>query len=181
MAVILSAQSLAAQLEPLLERAGLFPAKTLRLSPDLSTFRDRLIEALPSSWLGAPWGSWAFFSVVHADTLARTQIEQLMDHLFETSQHLMRSRESWVFHTAAGTLSGTGPLGIYGRVLFVWEAAPNVAIPDVQRMKRSRFLKKYAIVPWAAVLLARRVYGHRGLPLTMGAPSVRDLQQLISP
>ena len=102
-----------------------------------------------------------------------------MDRVFDIGMGLFASKEKRVFHTGFGAFSGIGVLGVFGRILFAWESIPRVTISQVQRTKRIRLFKRCQIVPWSAVLPDRRVYGHKGLPFTMGAPAVSDVQQLL--
>ena len=181
MSPILSSQELATQLDPLLIRAGLFSLVSLqKLSPDLNRFREQLTQRLPTVWFGAPWGSWSFFGMSRADQFDDTNIAQFMDQVFEIACSLFSSKEQWVIETGIATVSGTRPLGVFGRILFVWESIPRIVISQVQGAKRSRSFGRCCIVPWVAVLPERRVYGHKGLPFTMGAPSVNAIQRLIS-
>lgn len=180
MPAILNTHELSERLDPIIGRAGLFPLSALQqLSPDLERFRQELSRELPAVWFGAPWGSWSFFGVHQADQLNETSVARFMDRIFEIGRGLFSSEEQWVFHTGSATLSGRGPLGVFGRVLFVWESMPQVTISQVQRAKRSTSFGRCCIVPWVVVLPERRVYGHKGLPFTMGAPVVRDIQRLL--
>lgn len=178
MATLLSTQTLTERLNPILTSAGYAPYASLQLSGEPQTLMQQLAKDVPALWMGTPWGSLSFFGVRQADRLDQTSLAQLMDRAFKVALGLLPSTGQLTFKAGLGARS-VG-LGVYGRILFVWESTPNLAIGKVQQAKRGQFLKKCYVVSWAAVLPEERVYGHKWLPFTMGAPSVSDIQRLLT-
>ena len=177
MSPVVSTQELTERLDPLLNRAGYVPLASLTVSGDAKRSFQELAHVLPTFWVGAPYGSLSFVGACQADRLDETTVTQLMDRIFRIALDLLLWTGQLVFH------GGLGPavrLGVFGRVLFVWESSPQVAVQKVQRIKRIHWFKKCQVVPWIVVLPHRRVYGHHGLPFTMGPPTVHEIQQLLS-
>ena len=174
---VLHAQALTEQIDPILRRAGYTPCASLQLSSDLAALTRPFVEETSALWMGEPWGSISFFGVRQADALDEAAISSLIDRFFAAAQDLLPFTGQLVFH------GGLGPavrLGVFGRLLLVWESTPRVAVARVRSIKRIQWLKKCHVVPWAAVLPERRAYGHRGLPFTMGAPAVQEIQRLLT-
>ena len=173
---MLSLQALTEHLDPLLRRLGYVPSRLLQFSGEPEALVGRLAQETPICWMGAPWGSLSFIGVCHADRLDEANVAQVMDRTFNVALGLLPWTGQLVFH---GGLGPAVQLGVFGRILFVWESTPRLTIAQVHRMKCGRFFKKCYVVPWAVVLPERRVYGHQGLPFTMGAPSSGEIQDLL--
>ena len=176
MPLVLSLQALTEQLDPVLRRAGYAPYPSLRASGEPEALIRRLAQETSALWIGAPWGSVSFIGVRQADQLDAAGLAHVMDRVFETAFGLLPWTGQLVFASGAAV-----QLGVFGRILFVWESPPRVPVEQVQRTKRGQLFKKCYVVPWSVVLPERRIYGHKGLPLTMGAPSVSELQRLLNP